>query len=194
VLPFTGRQAGMEPLDLANEVLGNNFLSRLNLDLREDKGWSYGVRTAVRSPKGPRSLVLTAPVQSDKTGAAITAIRSQMSGFPSRKGVDSTEYGRATDGNIRGLPNRYETNAQVLGALVTNQQLGRPDDYQATLPSRYRAIDAKAIDAAAREYLQPDGLVYVVVGDRKSVEPQLTGLGLPIEVVTPVDSAPASGE
>ncbi|MBN8502170.1 MAG: insulinase family protein, partial [Sphingomonadales bacterium] len=194
VLPFTGRDQGMEPLDLANEVLGNNFLSRLNLDLREEKGWSYGVRSSIRSPRGPRSLVVTAPVQSDKTGPAITAIRSQMAGFPAKRSVDTVEFNRATDGNIRGLPNRYETNGQVLGALVTNQQLGRPDDYQATLPSRYRAIDRKAIDDAARQYLQPDGLVYVVVGDRKIVEPQLKELGLPIEVTTPVDSAAKSGE
>lgn len=194
VLPFTGRQQGMEALDLANEVLGNSFLSRLNLDLREEKGWSYGVRSQVRSPRGQRSLVVSAPVQSDKTGAAITAIRQQMAAFPSRRPVDPVEYNRTTDGNIRGLPNRFETNGQVMGALLANQLLGRPDDYQATLPSRYRAIDTKALDMAARQYLQPEGLVFVVVGDRKTVEPQLKGLGLPVEVETPVDSAPATGE
>ena len=194
VLPFTGRDQGMEPLDLANEVLGNSFLSRLNLDLREDKGWSYGVRSTVRSPKGPRSLVIVAPVQSDKTGASITAIRANMADFPAKRPVNPEEYNRTTDGNIRGLPNNYETNGQVLGALVSNQQLGRPDDYQATLPTRYRAIDAKAMDAAAKQHLQSDGLVYVVVGDRKVVEPQLKDLGLPIEVVTPVDTAPAKSE
>ena len=194
VLPLSGRQQDLEALDLANEVLGNNFLSRLNLDLREDKGWSYGVRSAVRSPKGPRSLIVTAPVQSDKTGAAIAAIRAQMAGFPAKRGIDETEFARATDGNIRGLPNRYETNGQVLGALVSNQLLGRPDDYQATLPTRYRVIDRKAIDQAARTWLQPDGLVIVVVGDRQSVEPQLSGLGLPIEVLSPVDSDETTGE
>ncbi|MFM5922885.1 MAG: M16 family metallopeptidase, partial [Novosphingobium sp.] len=194
VLPLTGRDQGLEALELANEVLGNNFLSRLNRDLREEKGWSYGVRSAVRSPQGPRSLVITAPVQSDKTGASILAIRKDMAEFPGKKGVDAVEYNRATDGNIRGLPNRYETNAQVLGALVSNQQLGRADDYQATLPTRFRAVDAHALDAAARQYLQPDGLVFVVVGDRKSVEPQLKDLGLPVEVLTPVDSAPKAGE
>ncbi len=194
VLPISGRDPGMEPLDLANEVLGNGFLSRLNLDLREDKGWSYGVRSTVRSPKGPRSLVIVAPVQSDKTGASITAIRSQMADFPAKRPVGTEEYARATDGNIRGLPNNFETNGQVLGALVSNQQLGRADDYQATLPSRYRAIDPKAMDAAAKAHLQSDGMVYVVVGDRKVVEPQLKGLGLPIEIVTPVDTAPAKSE
>lgn len=194
VLPLSGRQGGMEALDLANEVLGNGFLSRLNLDLREDKGWSYGVRSSVRSPQGPRSLVVVAPVQSDRTGAAITAIRAQMAALPGRRPVNADEYARATDGNIRGLPNRFETNAQVLGALVGNQLLGRPDDYQASLPSRFRAIERAALDAAAQRYLQPDGLTFVVVGDRRSVEPQLAGLGLPIEVQTPVDSTPANSE
>lgn len=194
VLPLRGSTANMEALDLANEVLGDGFLSRLNLNLREDKGWSYGVRTGIRSPKGPRSLVLTAPVQADRTGDSIALVLADMRAFPKAKGVDASELARVTDGNIRGLPNQFETNSQVLGAVLSNQQLGRPDDYQMSLPSRYRAIDAKAINGAAAQYLQPEGLVFVVVGDRKVVEPQLKKLGLPIEIASPVDSAPAKGE
>jgi predicted Zn-dependent peptidase len=194
VLPLTGRTANMEALDLANEVLGDGFLSRLNLNLREDKGWSYGVRTSIRSPKGPRSLVLSAPVQADRTGDSIALILADMRAFPKAKGVDAGELARVTDGKVRGLPNEFETNGQVLGAMLGNQLLGRPDDYQASLPTRYRAIDARAIDGAAAQYLQPDGLVFVVVGDRKLVEPQLQKLGLRIEIANPVDSAPAKGE
>ena len=187
VLPLTGRDQNQEALDLANEVLGNGFLSRLNMDLREDKGWSYGVRSAARSPKGPRSLVLTAPVQADRTGDSIALLLADMAQFPAKRGVEPVELGRVTDGNIRGLPNRFETNGQVLGAILSNQLLGRPDDYYVTLPTRYRSIDAKAIDAAAGSYLQSAGLVFIVVGDRKVVEPQLKKLGLPIEIA-PVDS------
>ena len=194
VLRLTGRDPNQEALDLANEVLGNGFLSRLNMDLREDKGWSYGVRSGVRSPQGPRALVLTAPVQADRTGDSIALMLADMRAFPAARGVDPVELGRVTDGNVRGLPNRFETNAQVLGAIVSNQQLGRPDDYYATLPTRYRAIDAAAINRAAGAYLTPDGLVFVVVGDRKLVEPQLRKLGLPIEIASPVDSGPPTGE
>ena len=198
VLPLSGRDADHEALDLANEVLGNGFLSRLNLDLREDKSWSYGVRSSVRSPQGPRSLVLIAPVQSDRTGDSIAAIMADMGQFPKTKGVEPVELGRVTDGNVRGLPNRFETNGQVLGAIVSNQQLGRPDDYYATLPTRYRAIDGAAINSAAAQYLQAEGLVFVVVGDRKLVEPQLRKLGLPIEIMNqdqaPVDSGAATRE
>ncbi len=188
VLPLTGRDQGHEDIDLANEVLGNGFLSRLNMDLREDKGWSYGVRSSVASPLGARSFTVAAPVQSDRTGDSIRLLIGQMKAFPATKPVDPVELGRVTDGNIRGLPNRYETSGQLLGAIIANDRLGRADDYYATLPSRYRAIDAKALDNAAKTYLQPDGLIYVVVGDRKVIDPQLKDIGLPIEYMSAVDS------
>ena len=82
----------------------------------------------------------------------------------------------------------------MLGAIVGNDRLGRPDDYYATLPTRYRGIDAAAMNSAAQQYLQPAGLVFVVVGDRKVIEPQLKSLPLPLEIATPVDSGAAAGE
>ena len=188
VLALSGRDQGMEALDLANEVLGNGFLSRLNLDLREDKGWSYGVYSSVSSPLGSRTLMLVAPVQSDKTGASIKLLLANMKALPTKRPVDAQELARVTDGNIRGLPNRFETNAQVLGAIITNDRLGRPDDYYATLPARYRAIDAAALNTAARTWLQAEGLTFVVVGDAKQVAPQLKGLGLAVEIAPGVDS------
>lgn len=190
VLPLSGREPGREALDLANEVLGNGFLSRLNLDLREDKGWSYGVRSQVTSPVAQRSFTVAAPVQADRTGDSIRLLLADIRAFPASKPVRPDELARVTDGNIRGLPNRYETNAQVLQAVLVNQRLGRPDDYVTTLPERYRRIDAPALDAAARQWLGPDGLTIVVVGTRKVIEPQLTGLGLPVEFI----AAPASGD
>ncbi|MFM5906719.1 MAG: M16 family metallopeptidase [Novosphingobium sp.] len=182
VLPLTGRDQNNEALDLANEVLGNGFLSRLNLDLREDKGWSYGVRSGVSSPQGPRSFTISAPVQADRTGDSIRLLLDNIRAFPAKKPVNTVEYTRVTDGNIRGLPNRFQTNGQVLSALNANDRLGRPDNYYVTLPGRYRAINATALDMAAKAYLQAEGLVFVVVGDRKIVEPQLKGLGMPVEV------------
>jgi predicted Zn-dependent peptidase len=191
VLGITGRDSGNEALELANEVLGDGFLSRLNMQLREEKGWSYGVQTAVTAPVGRRALTVLTPVQADRTGDSITLILDQMKAFPAIRPVDPVELSRVTDGNIRGLPNRFESNGQVLNALLANQRLGRADDYQASLPDRYRAVDATAINAAAARWLGPDGLVIVVVGDRKQVEPQLAKLGLPVEIDSSVDSSPA---
>lgn len=185
VLPLTGTQQGMEALDLANEVIGNGFLSRLNMNLREEKGWTYGIRSALDGVTGPRSLSVVTPVQSDRTADSIRLILEDMQAFANGgKGVDQTELQRVTDGNIRGLPNSFQTNGQVLGALLANQQFRRPDDYQAQLPKIYKAIDAARIDAAARQYLSPENLAIVVVGDRKQIDEQLQTLGLPIEYLS----------
>ncbi|MBH0112521.1 insulinase family protein [Novosphingobium sp. YJ-S2-02] len=183
VLALDGTAKGTEPLELANDVLGGGFLSRLNADIREDKGWSYGVYSGVTQNKGPRELIVRAPVQSDKTGAAIAALIADMAALPAEKPVSAEELQRVTEGAIRGLPNQFETNASVEGALRKNQTLGRPDTYYETLASTYRATDAAAIGKAASEYLQPAGVTWVIVGDRSVVEPQLAELGLPVEVM-----------
>jgi len=183
VLPLKGTDQGQEALDLANEVMGNGFLSRLNMDLREDKGWSYGVGSRITRELGPESMLVFTQVQSDRTADSIKLILNDMAAFPSRQPVDDTEYQRVTDGNIRGLPNRYQTNGQVLGALAQNDRLGRPDDYEARLPDLYRAVSKEAIDKAAATYLQPGELAVIVVGDRAAIEAQLAGLDLPVEYV-----------
>ena len=183
VLPIRGTDQQLEALDLANEVIGNGFLSRLNMNLREEKGWTYGIRSSVTGVTGPRALTVTTPVQSDRTADSIRLILEDMAAFAKGKGVDATELQRVTEGNIRGLPNRFQTNGQVLGALLANRQFARPDNYQSQLPTIYRGIDAAAIDAAAARFLDPAQMVIVVVGDRKQIDSQLATLGLPIEYV-----------
>jgi len=190
VLPITGRTKDTEALNLANDVLGGGFLSRLNADLREDKGWSYGVFSGVTRPVGPRAMIASAPVQTDRTGVSINALLADMRAFPAAKPVTPEELQRVTEGVIRSMPNSYETNAAVLQAIESNDRLGRPDDYYQTLASTYRKLGRPEIEAAARQYLQPDGLTIVVVGDRKQIEPQLKGLGLPVELRAAPAAAP----
>jgi predicted Zn-dependent peptidase len=186
-LPINGAGTGQEALELANEVIGNDFLSRLNSDLREDKGWTYGIQSSLLQVRGPRGFVVMTPVQTDRTADSIKLIVEDMKAFPAEKGVDPVELQRVTEGNIRNLPNRFETNGQVLGALLDNQRLRRPDDYQATLPDVYRSITAAQIDAAAAKYLQPEQMVIVVVGDRGQIDAQLKTLGMPIEYMKAED-------
>ena len=188
VLPMPGTAKGGETLDLANEVLGGGFLSRLNSDIREKKGWSYGVYSRVTENEGPRAFIVRAPVQADRTGDSIKAIIANMAALPASEPVSGVELQRVTQGAIRALPNEFETNAALNAGLRENERLHRPENYYETLASTYAGIDAGKIGEAARTYLQPDGLTFVVVGDRKVVEAQLTGLGLPVEIM----SAPAS--
>ncbi|AQR60639.1 peptidase M16 [Brevundimonas sp. LM2] len=181
VLPLTGTD-DLLTLNTANAVLGTDFLSRINKDLRETKGWSYGVRGSVTALEHQIPYIVNAPVQADRTGESIAALMRQYQSFLGAEGVTPAELTRTINGNTRGLAGSYETSAQLLSALRTNALFGRPDDYQETVASRTRALTSEQLDAAARAALDPARFVWVVVGDASVVRPQLDALGLPVEV------------
>jgi zinc protease len=182
-LPLRGTDRGLEKLELANEVLGGGFLSRIFTTLREKKGWSYGAYSSLSANIGPLALAITAPVQSDRTADAIRTIMAEMGAFATDSGVQPEELQRVTEGNVRKLAALYRNNGEILNQVLQNDQLQRPADYLGQRAAILRAIDAEAINQAARRHLHPEGLQFVVVGDRAAVEPQLRGLDLPIEIV-----------
>ena len=181
VLPLSGTD-DLLTLNAANSVLGTDFLSRINADLRETKGWSYGVRGVVNTMQGRVPYIVNAPVQANRTGESIAALIAQYERFLGPDGVTPVELERTINGDTRGLAGSYETSGQILGALRSNDLYQRPDDYQETLASRTRALNAAQLDAAARAAIDPDRFVWVVVGDASVVQPQLEALGLPVEV------------
>jgi predicted Zn-dependent peptidase len=175
--------ADIVPFDTANQVLGGTFLSRLNMDLREDKGWSYGV-------SGDESVMLhavpyfvSAPVQADRTGDALAELNKQLNEFLTSKGVTQEELQRTVENDINRLPGEFETSGAVLGAMMDMELLGRPDNYYETLAPEYRKQTTASLDQAARSALDPKAFTWVVVGDAAKVRPQLEKLGIPIEVV-----------
>nr|WP_047166730.1 pitrilysin family protein [Sphingomonas sp. Y57] len=172
-----------DPLALiaANEVIGGSFLSRLNMDLRESKGWAYGAFSQAQTLRETMPLYVIAPVQTDRTGDSIKAALADMKEFLTTKGVDAEERERTINGQIRSLPGSFETSSDLLGALVQMDTLQRPDDYYEKLPGRFRALTAAEMDAAARAAIRPESLIWVVVGDAAKVEPQLKDIGLPVE-------------
>lgn len=174
----------LEVLRSANDIFGGNFLSRFNSNLRETKGWSYGVRSRISGDKDRIAWIAAAPVQADRTGDSIKELQSDLKAFLGDKGVTAEELQRTINGSVRELPGSFETSGDVLGGLRTIVKFGRPDDYYEKLPATYEAMTAAEVDGAARKALSTDGLVYVVVGDASVVKPQLDGLGLPVETVT----------
>jgi len=184
ILPVKGTD---DPLDVraANEILGGNFLSRINMDLRETKGWSYGSRTGIDLPEHDAAFLITAPVQADKTGPAVQAVMDQTKGFLTNRGLTPAELQQVINGNTRQLAGQFETSTAVLGALRSNAFYGRPDNYWETISDRYRAMTAGGLDAAARKVIDPSKITWVIVGDAAVVRPQLEGLGLPVEVMKP---------
>lgn len=169
--------------EVGNDALGGDFLGRINMDLREDKHWSYGASGNYRQYQNAAPYLVGAPVQADKTGASIAALRQDIADYVGAKPMTEAEFTRAINGAINSLPGSFETSGDVLRAMQLNDLYKRPDDYYATVTQRYRALTLPQAAAATKAAVDPSKLVWVVVGDAKVVRPQLDSLGLPVEVV-----------
>ena len=176
-------KADIVPFDAANDVLGGDFLARLNMDLREEKGWSYGVGGGESVNLHAVPYLVSAPVQADRTGDSLAELNRLITEFVTTKGVTAEERERVVTKSINQLPGEFETSGAVLGAMMNIDMLGRPDNYYETLAPEYRGLTQASLDGAARAALDPKGFTWIVVGDAAKVRPQLEKLGMPIEVV-----------
>ena len=166
----------------ANNALGGNFLARLNMNLRETKGWSYGVRGGPQARENAVVYAISAGVQADRTGDSVAELVRETGEFLSTSGVTEEEIGRILANEIGELPGQYETSGAVLRAMRSNALFDRPDNYQESLVGKYQAQTREKLDAAARSAIDPAKFVWVIVGDAEQVKPQLDALGMPIEV------------
>jgi len=168
----------------ANQVLGGDFLARINMELRERRGWSYGARGAPNLVEHQVPYVIQAPVQANQTGPSITATREMVNAFLGTQGVQPNELARVIAGSTGQLPGQFETSVAILGALRSNALYRRPDNYWETVAGRYRGMTAQSMDQVARRLINPNNFVWVVVGDAARIRAQLETLGLPIEEMT----------
>ncbi|RYG07160.1 MAG: insulinase family protein, partial [Caulobacteraceae bacterium] len=158
--------------------------SRINQDIRETRGWSYGLGGNSQNLEHQVPYLISAPVQSNRTGESIQVLIEQYRAFLSDRGVTPAERERIINANMRQLPGQFETSQAVLGALRSNALFERPDDYWETLGPRYAELTPARLDAEARRLLGQANFTWVVVGDAATVRPQLEALGLPVEVRT----------
>lgn len=181
ITPLNASDEAFVNFNSANNALGGTFLARLNMNLRETKGWSYGVFGGAQPREKAVVYGVSGGVQADRTGESLAEMIRETKEFLTVKGVTDAELARSTSADIGALPGSFETSPAVLGALQTNALYGRPDDYQEKLAGIYRAQTAASLDAAARAAIAPEKFVWVVVGDAAKVRSQLEPLGLPIE-------------
>ncbi|MCS6987307.1 MAG: insulinase family protein [Sphingomonadaceae bacterium] len=180
-LPLTGRDDRPD-LEVANDILGGGFFtSRLMLDLRETKGWSYGVRSVLVPSVAQVRFVIPAQVQPDRAADSIRAIAHHLKALAGPEPPRPDEMTRAVESAIRSLPGEFETASAVLAGLETLATLGLPDDHFETLPARLKALDAQAVSRAAA-LLDPDRLQWVVVGEAATLRAPLEALGWPLTV------------
>jgi predicted Zn-dependent peptidase len=179
-------------LRAANQIFGGDFLSRINMDLRETKGWSYGVRSQINGAEDRVPFFMFAPVQTNQTGPSVKVLLDQLKDFNGAKPVTPDELDKTIKGNVLELPGRYEQSSAVLAQMQADRLNKRPFDYAETLAGKYTAMTAKALNDAMRVKVDPSKITWLIVGDAAKVKPQLEALGLPIEMVTEAANTSAS--
>ncbi|NHA13457.1 pitrilysin family protein [Thioalkalivibrio sp. XN279] len=176
-------------LDIANGVFGGSFTSRINMNLREDKGWSYGVRSSTSGARGQRPWYILAPVEIARTGDSIRELIAELEAFTGERPAEADELEKIRANRIRSLPGRYETASAVLGALSSIEAYGWPDDQVLREQERIQTMTLEQVREAAKT-LDVDTLTWVVVGDLEQIEPQVRALDLGEVTVLDADGRP----
>jgi zinc protease len=158
-------------------IFGGSFTSRINMNLREDKHWSYGSFSILWATKGQRPFFVYAPVQTDKTMEAMTEIKNEMDGIIYDKPVTTEEFEKDKNNQILGLPGSWETIDAVGGSLTEIVSYNLPDDYFKKYASLVEALSIDQVQNSAGKMLKPNQLVWVVVGDRAKIEESIKSLG-----------------
>jgi zinc protease len=161
-----------------NMVLGGQFVSRINMNLREDKGYTYGARTGFEARRGPGPFLLQASVQSEATAEAIRESINEISAIRGERPVTPQELETGRAALTRGYPRNFETAEQVARAAAQMALHDLPEDYFTTFVPRVLAIDERAVTEAAARHLDPSRLLTIIVGDRDRVAPALAPLAL----------------
>jgi zinc protease len=161
-----------------NGVLGSDFSSRVNMNLREDKHWAYGAYTFFRDARGQRPFVAYAPVQTDKTKEAIVELDKELRGIVKERPILPDELSRSQASLTLTLPGSWETMSALAAAIGNIVTFGLDDRYYDTFAHKVRAQTVQSLTEAAVEVVHPDKLIWVVVGDRSKIEPGLRELKL----------------
>ena len=180
--------ADYHALLVLNLVLGGQFVSRINMNLRGDKGYTYGARTAFDFRRGPGPFVLQASVQSDATAAAVRESLRELEAIRGDRPVTRKELEVGRAGLTRGYPRNFETADQLARAAAQLALYGLPDDYYTTFVPRVLSLTEADITAVARKHIDPSRLAAVIVGDRDKAAPDLARLGLGDVMETPPET------
>jgi zinc protease len=177
-------------VEAMNDILGGAFTSRVNMNLREDKGWSYGADTVVVDTQAQRPFLAIAPVQADRTAASMQELKREIEEYLGARGATADEVATSKRRSTLTLPGRWETARAVARDIAELVRFDLPDDYWDDFARLVGELDAGEVNAAARRLLRPDRMTWVVVGDRNVIEAELRTLGLGTVRIVDVDGNP----
>ena len=171
-------------IQAANDAFGGTFTSRINLNLREDKSWSYGVRSLIVDTMRQRPFLVYAPVQTDKTAPSLVELDREFRELVGARPITAAEVETSKRQSTLTLPGRWETAGAVAGDIAEIVRFGLPDTYWDSYAELISNLDVADVNAAAESVFAPDRLTWVVVGDLSRVEDEIRALDLgPISVM-----------
>lgn len=176
------------PLLVLNTMLGGQFVSRVNLNLREDKGYTYGARTSFDYRRGAGPFVASAGVFTKVTKESVAEFMKELRGVRGDIPISEKELEFSKQAIIRGFPRTFETPGQMANRLSDVVVYGLPDDYFNSYIQRVRAVTVADVQRVANRYLDPSRMAILVVGDRKAIEPGLRSLEMIGSTITFVDT------
>ena len=165
-------------LQLVNGIFGGTFSSRINMNLREDKHWSYGVRSMLPAARGQRPYISFSPVQTDKTKESLVELIKEYKNVAGEKPISAEELKDEQSNATLALPGQFETVQQLSGAYGNILEYGLPEDYYNTFTQKALALTPVNANEIARKYIVPGHLVWVVVGDMSKVESGIRELNI----------------
>ncbi|MCY7375323.1 MAG: insulinase family protein [Pyrinomonadaceae bacterium] len=168
------------PLQVMNSMLGGQFSSRINLNLREDKGYTYGARTGYAFRRGAGPFTASADVQTAVTKESVFEFLKELRGIRGEIPVTAKELDYNKQSLIRRYPQGFETVGQISGQLSSLIIYNLPDSYFSEFIPKVNAVTVEDVNRVANKYLTPDKMAILVVGDRKVIEPKLKELGMPV--------------
>jgi zinc protease len=173
------------PLIVLNMILGGQFVSRINMKLRQEKGLTYGARTSFDFRRGRGPFMLQTSVQSDGTAESVLESLKEIEAIRADRPPTLDEVSVAKTALTRGYARNFETAEQVARAMAQLVLYALPDNYFDTFAARVGQVEVEQVQAVASAHLDPAKLAVAVVGEASSVGPQLTkaGLGEPVPLL-----------
>ncbi len=165
------------PALVMNDILGGLFSSRINLNLREAHGYTYGAFSGYQFRRGTGPFFIGSMIRTDVTAPAVKEVFNELDKMRSGQ-VTAAELSMAKESNVRGLTADFETTLATSRTMSNLFVYGLPLDYYRTLPSKLEAVSAADVHRVVEKYLTPDKMVVVIAGDRAKIEPELKKLDL----------------
>lgn len=161
------------PLQVMNSILGGQFSARVNMNLREDKGYTYGARTGWSMRRGAGPFEASADVQTAVTKESVQEFMKELNGIRGSIPVTPAELEYNKQSIIRRFPQGFETVGQISGQLSNLVVYGLTDSYFNEFIPKVNAVTLEDVNRVANKYLTPDKMAILIVGDRKAIEPRL---------------------